>query len=506
MRDLDKMLNDMKEEDKEFEREVDDLNELEKRRIFDLTMKKINALERGEGTEDLEEIEKDIKPQDFEGETVENLSKHKHKKRIVKISKEIVKVAAAIVIIVVAGGSAIAGLGLDSSIKNYFGIHDTKTKKKVEKLVTAVDQTVKSGGVAVTVRQVIGDNTGFYAVLEAKDAPYCDETLAFKEDDVEVAGIPKSQSVSWMSPQQGGVDSDTGITTFTMKVNTKNICGKNISLHLKNLGYYNDVNKFKTLVKGTWDFEWKLSYENESKNIKVGKDINLLGDKGVWKSIVLTPLSVTVKYSVKHTTGDRLSEEEYLKYDGTDRLVVQYMDGSRLDSRFAEYADDLTDESGVQETLSFKKVVDTSDIESISFAGQTVVINKNKKHIERERYTSKAANCTVDLPVKMCDKVWVKEESDGYNDNLKCKEKSAAFWGEKNGCKMMMFSIQRLKGMYSEEDLEEKEPFMTYVGYRRGYTYTITYGEIVDEDQLKNFPDLMNQYISNVLPYFEYLK
>lgn len=46
---------------------------------------------------------------------------------------------------------------------------------------------------------------------------------------------------------------------------------------------------------------------------------------------------------------------------------------------------------------------------------------------------------------------------------------------------------------------------MVYIGYRGGYTYTIEYGELQEEAQDKEFADIMNKYISNILPYFEYL-
>ena len=47
---------------------------------------------------------------------------------------------------------------------------------------------------------------------------------------------------------------------------------------------------------------------------------------------------------------------------------------------------------------------------------------------------------------------------------------------------------------------------MIYVDSRGGYTYTIEYGEIQDEKQAKEFTDILNTYISNVLPYFEIIR
>ena len=53
---------------------------------------------------------------------------------------------------------------------------------------------------------------------------------------------------------------------------------------------------------------------------------------------------------------------------------------------------------------------------------------------------------------------------------------------------------------------EKKNDMMTYVDSRNGFTYTIEYGEIQDEKQAKEFTDILNTYISNVLPYFEIIR
>ena len=76
---------------------------------------------------------------------------------------------------------------------------------------------------------------------------------------------------------------------------------------------------------------------------------------------------------------------------------------------------------------------------------------------------------------------------------------------KKNGCKMNLFTIYRLKGMYAEDDLENYNPFMRYLGYRGGYTYTVQFAELQNEEEAKNFTDILNKYIGTCLPFFEYL-
>lgn len=58
-----------------------------------------------------------------------------------------------------------------------------------------------------------------------------------------------------------------------------------------------------------------------------------------------------------------------LMFEETERLTIQFLDGTRVDSRFA---DDVSMAWGTKDELGFKsigfeKIVDTSQIESITF-------------------------------------------------------------------------------------------------------------------------------------------
>ena len=89
------------------------------------------------------------------------------------------------------------------------------------------------------------------------------------------------------------------------------------------------------------------------------------------------------------------------------------------------------------------------------------MLNPNVKLEQRTKLRSKAANCTVALPQNVAKLITVKEK---------------------------------------------KNDTMTYIDSRDGDTYTIEYGEIMDEKQAKEFKDILNTYISNVLPYFEIIR
>lgn len=100
----------------------------------------------------------------------------------------------------------------------------------------------------------------------------------------------------------------------------------------------------------------------------------------------------------------------------------------------------------------------------------------------------------------------MKEKKNVKNADFKKKESYAMFMAKKNGVKMPFFTIHKIKGEYSPEQVEKKNDTMTYIDSRDGDTYTIEYGEIMDEKQAKEFKDILNTYISNVLPYFEIIR
>lgn len=93
-----------------------------------------------------------------------------------------------------------------------------------------------------------------------------------------------------------------------------------------------------------------------------------------------------------------------------------------------------------------------------------------------------------------------------WNQDVKKKETYAMFISKKHGVKMTIFTIHRIHGMISEEEMDQKIPMMQYVGYYGGCTYGIEYGEIQNKGQNREFSDILNKDIKNLKFYFEYVK
>ncbi len=490
MRDMDKMLEELVENKDRIEREDDHLTELEKKRIYNRTMQKIE-----------EEREK------------ERLDTKKGKVHFWRKYSRLVTAAAVAGAICLAGATAVAAFGIDQNIKNFFGIQDTSVEKKAEKLVSEVDKKSKSNGVEINLSQVISDNSRCYAVLKAKDIPDTPNELVFEKSEITVCGKDgKKYDYSLDEPKMGGIDGNT--TTFAFQVrgvnengNDVSLTGKKISIALKNVGYRKENGDFVLVVKGNWKLDWTVQNKAETNTVSVEKQIPLLDSEALWQNIVVSPLSVTVHYYITKQGSTHLSAAKWEKCEKSERLTVEFTDGTRLDSRFA---DDIDSDWGTKEKLGYKsmgfsKIVDFDQIKSVTFGNQTIQMNQGVNVEKRSALISEATNCSIALPDKICNMMSLEEHANAHNADLNCKEKYTIFWAKKNGVKMPFFTIHRLKGAFSADDVEKKNPMMTYIGFHQGETYTIEYGEIQDEDQNKEFADILNQYISNVLPYFEYL-
>ena len=121
------------------------MTELEKKRILAKTMEKIEQ----------EKISENVQ----------------QKSNRWKVAGKVAAAALAVVLVGTAGTKAAAALGLDSSIRNFFGIQTQEETKNAEKLISTPQATAADNGTTISTSQMIGDHTRLYAVLKAKNLP-----------------------------------------------------------------------------------------------------------------------------------------------------------------------------------------------------------------------------------------------------------------------------------------------------------------------------------------------
>ena len=128
MKDFEKMLENMDEE-KGIVESGEDLNKLEKRRIWERTMEKIHILEQNKNQEEdailslFEGTKQDeMHSDDFEEEREER--NNMRGKKVRRFSKGFVGVAAAVGIMALAGGTALASSHISDFFKSVLDIND----------------------------------------------------------------------------------------------------------------------------------------------------------------------------------------------------------------------------------------------------------------------------------------------------------------------------------------------------------------------------------------------
>ena len=209
--------------------------------------------------------------------------------------------------------------------------------------------------VKIQALQVIGDHYGFYVLLELTSPSFTDEKIDFEDAMVTIDGV---DTLYWdLKP----VSYEDHTVAAILNVRTPDdVVGKTIDLSLEKL------KTEKTTIPGKWHLSWDLDYEDVSEEYGVGQLIDLYGGKATLDSIFVSPLSVYVK----------LTEEEPFNTYGefNDAITVKLKDGTVITSNPDNTYNDTTVIG-----LYLGKLIDSSQIESVTFAGVEVTMNTDFK-------------------------------------------------------------------------------------------------------------------------------
>lgn len=450
------------------------------KRVLERTMEKIQA----------EELLQTSRKNQRDGiiiekmQTEENIS---NGKRTYKKSKKKYLIVGLVACLGVSAAVCAATLGWNNKLARYFGGEGDKKAQK-EAQVVNLDQADSHNGITVSAVQLIGDKNGF-SILMRIAGDDSDNIAQFKSIDVDIENA-KEYTVGDLNPVGSEKDGDY----YVLNVRTpQDLQDKKIKLQLHNYGY-NDIetNKFKTTSKGTWELEWNLSYVNSEKTYKVNKDISLYGGTAVFDSVSISPISISVKYSDCKNTQTYMEDGQ----DPNDKIIVQFMDGTMLNSTYVDAGDFVYDDSMI--SIYLRKVISVKDVESVTFAGVTIPINKNSNPIPVEVVENKDMNLKIDMPKALHDICEEPKYKEYYDQDFDADAKSLSFVGKKDGVEMPLFTITAVKEMYSDSDIQQRNPFADYLTYYDGWTYVISYGEIQNQEQLDTFTDILNTYVSNI--------
>lgn len=467
---LDRMLEGMKEYEPDHN-EVDEMmDESEKERLLNSVTEKIEK----------------------EKETLETKGGRRKKKHI-NVKQRITKIAAAIALVFITGNVVVVGatmLHLNEKFLSYFG-QDELNESEIEENYRKVDATSVDKGVTIEVDQVLGDDHGFYALFSVKGVKDAERVIEpnFRDYNVVIEGIEDDVPISYNVLKI--YDDTEDEFSFMLKVNSQNLTGKEISFILMDFGD-GQSDDFRSIVDGKWDLKWKLSYQNNAKKIKVNKQIDLYGGKYNWDSISISPLSVSVSTTMIEEGVVHQSDDEML--DLNDEFYVDFADGTRLNKEFMDTDDIYMD--GANVSMTFRSIKDFDDVVSVTFAGVTIPVNPDNRQ-PKQLYVNDEMKFSMQMSDELYNMVQVSEVKSYEDEYLNTSGQYVSFVGELDDAQMTLFSIYRLKGMISPDEIEECAPLMTYLTYKDGYTYLIEYGEIASEEQMV-FVDILNREIAGI--------
>lgn len=470
MSQIDRMLEAMKGYEPD-QNEVDEmLDESEKERLLKSVMGKIEK----------------------EKETLEARGGRRNKKHA-NVKHRVTKIAAAIALVFITGNVVVVGatmLHLNEKFLSYFR-QDELNEREIEENYRKVDATAENKGVTIEVDQVLGDDYGFYALFNVKGVKDAERVIEpnFRDYDVKIEGIAEDVPISYNVIKV--YDDKEDEFSFMLKVNSQNLTGKEICFTLMDLGDGRGED-FHSIVEGKWSLKWKLSYQNNAKKIKVNKRIDLYGGKYNWDSISISPLSVSVSTTMIEQGIIHQSDDETV--DLSDEFYVDFADGTRLNKEYMDTDDIYMD--GANVSMTFHSIKEFDDIVSVTFAGVTIPVNPDNRQ-SKNLYVNDEMKFSLQMSDELYHMVKISKVRSYEDEYLNASGQYVSFVGELDDAEMTLFSVYRLKGVISPDEIEECAPFMTYLTYKDGYTYLIAYGEIVSEEQMV-FADIMNREVAGI--------
>lgn len=243
---------------------------------------------------------------------------------------------------------------IDEIFYKYLHGSDTNVQVSGED-ITAQDT---SNGITVTARQVIGDDYGFYVIFDVSEKNNIIKRAAVNDAEVKIKGAEVYQCSDIISMQGENPDA------FMLHImSAENLQGKQISVHLS---AQNDEKSAFVSNSANWNLNWKIDYSNSAKSYDVSKAVSIYGGNALWKSVSISPVSVSVKLA-------DLSGIKPHCDNPNDAITVTMKDGSVFSSEGSEDTDILSDTDFI--TMSFNRVIDINKAESISFAGEIYKMN-----------------------------------------------------------------------------------------------------------------------------------
>lgn len=302
--------------------------------------------------------------------------------------------AAAVLVLVVGGGAYATGalMSMANVFDDVFGGPPAKTEV-VDKIGRPVGASVSSGGVTVKAEAIIGDRANYVVVFSVSK----DDGTAF---DVPEASDNGCFPLGFGGPSMVRVDGTNGgggsayfydadptdnalqyVQKLSVGTFDGTVIGKTARVDLRDLMMYGDGEP-RLIAEGAWKMKFVMNYEDTSIDVAAGQSFDLNGMRATVDSIALSPIAVTVEYTVEGTIryeeqeSGRMSERNVVE---TERFEVPIMltlvDGTTIDASNGASASRVDGElTRCRKATIFDGFVDVDEVVSIKIGDATVPV------------------------------------------------------------------------------------------------------------------------------------
>ena len=167
--------------------------------------------------------------------------------------------------------------------------------------------------------------------------------------------------------------SDNAIQMVTKMTTDTNVIGATMRTSFRGITLQDEsYHKAGTIATGSWDLKFKLNYESDSASLKPAGTLTVAGTTGNVLGVSVSPIGVTIDYTVNGTEKAPASGRWSPKYLDLGDITVTMRDGTTMTVPSGAASSSEKDGKTVVSMGSFfDDVVDPSDVASVSFAGVT---------------------------------------------------------------------------------------------------------------------------------------
>lgn len=301
--------------------------------------------------------------------------------------------AAAALVLAVGGGAYASGalMSMANVFDDIFGGAPAQTDV-IDKIGRPIGASVSSGGMTVTAEAIVGDKTNFVVVYSiAKDdgsafdlpeplnngvIPLYFETANLRADG-ELGGGGSAYFYD-ANPEDNAIQY---VQEMSVNMDGGSLVGKTARASFENLKAQ-DGTETRTLAEDNWNLKFTIDYEDTSESIPAGQTIDLNGMDATIDAISISPIAVTVNYTVKASLEPLEQESGRMTEDGERELkrfspdiVVNLKDGTEVDASNGAWGSNQSNNQTVcYKNALFPRFLNLEDIESISVGSATVTL------------------------------------------------------------------------------------------------------------------------------------